>query len=238
MEPKTTGVVLLHGKRFEPAEMAPMAEALRAARFLVETPEVPWSARRLYDRTPQEANEEIAATAARLRQAGAQRLVIGGHSSGGAGALRCAAVAHNVAALVLVAPAPVVEGDNFHRRIASQLAQAQALIDAGQGDKMELFDDFNSIGESQKVMMSAKMFLAYNAPDGPAAMSRAAPAIGSIPILWIAPMDDPGVVAFEKFIVPKLSYSARLTRVDVAGGHMDAPSEAIKPVVDWLIRLK
>jgi predicted alpha/beta-hydrolase family hydrolase len=125
MEPKTTGVVLLHGKRFEPSEMMPMAEAFRAAGFLAETPEVPWSARRLYDRTPQEANEEIAATAARLRQAGAQRLVIGGHSSGGAGALRYAAVAHDVAALALIAPAPVVEGDNFHRRVASQLAQAQ-----------------------------------------------------------------------------------------------------------------
>lgn len=232
-EAPTTGIVLLHGKRREPSDFASLARALRQRGFTVELPETPWSARRLYDRRPQEASEEFALVLGRLQRQGLPRIVIGGHSSGAAGALRYAA-SHRVAGLVLIAPAPVVEGARFQARVSPQLSRARALIDAGQGDIVQAFDDFNSIGESLRVQMTPKRFVEYNAPDGPAAMSGAAPAVGSIPVLWIAPSDDPGNEDFQRFIVPRLPHGATLTQVPIPGGHMEAPSAATQPVLDWL----
>jgi pimeloyl-ACP methyl ester carboxylesterase len=189
--------------------------------------------KRLYDRSPQDATEEFSLVVGALQRQGLQRIVIGGHSSGAAGALRYAA-SHPVAALVLIAPAPVVEGVRFHSRVNGQLTRAHALIEAGHGDAPQAFDDFNSIGESLRVQMTPKRFVEYNSPDGPAAMSCAAPAIGSIPILWITPSDDPSNEVFEKLIVSRLPHGASLTQVTIRGGHMEAPSEAVQPVLDWL----
>jgi pimeloyl-ACP methyl ester carboxylesterase len=235
-EARTSGIVLLHGKRRDPSDLAPLAETLRGQGFVVETPEAPWSARRLYDRAPEEATQEFSLVVARLRSHGLKRIVIGGHSSGAAGALRYAA-AHKVAALVLIAPAPVLESTRFHDYVAAKLTQARELVDTGEGDRPETFDDFNSLGESVKVTMTARCFLEYNSPDGPAAMSRAVTAIGSIPVLWIAPTDDPNNEAFQQFIIAKLPASARLTKIDIPGGHMGAPLEAVKPIVAWLTGL-
>lgn len=235
-EARTTGLVLLHGKRRNPSDLAPLAEALRARGFVVETPEAPWSARRLYDRTPEEATQEFSVVVARLQSHALKRIVIGGHSSGAAGALRYAA-AHRVAALVLIAPAPVLETSRFQGYVAAQLRRARELVDTGEGGRPEVFDDFNSLGEAARVTMTAKRFMEYNSPDGPAAMSRAVPAIGSIPVLWVAPTDDPSNEAFQKFVASRLPASARLTKVDIPGGHMGAPLEAVKPTVDWLTRL-
>jgi pimeloyl-ACP methyl ester carboxylesterase len=234
-ETAITGIVLLHGKRREPSDLTPLAQSLRREGFTVETPEAPWSAKRLYDRSPQGATEELDTTITRLRLQGLQHVVIGGHSSGAAGAMRYAA-AHSVAALVLVAPAPLVEGERFHARVIAQLTQAQALIEAGLGDAPRDFDDFNSIRESLRVRMTPQRFVEYNAPNGPAAMSRAAPSVGPIPILWIAPSDDPSNEAFERLIVPHLPLGSKLTRIVIAGGHMGAPLEAVKPTVDWILR--
>jgi pimeloyl-ACP methyl ester carboxylesterase len=213
-----------------------LAQRLRGQGFVVETPEAPWSARRLYDRTPEEATQEISLVVARLQSHALKRIVIGGHSSGAAGALRYAA-AHRVAALVLIAPAPVLESTRFHDYVAVTLTRARELVDIGEGDRPEMFDDFNSLGESAKVAMTARRFLEYNSPDGPAAMSGAATSIGSIPVLWIAPTDDPSNEAFQEFIVSMIPASARLTKIDIPGGHMGAPSEALKPTVDWLTGL-
>ena len=81
------GVVLLHGKQSAPDEHAPLAEALAAAGYLVERPEMCWSARRIYDLPYLQCLREIDAAIGRLQRRGATAFVVAGHSLGANGAL-------------------------------------------------------------------------------------------------------------------------------------------------------
>jgi pimeloyl-ACP methyl ester carboxylesterase len=126
LEAATTGVVLLHGKWQEGAGLAPVTEPLRDAGFLIETPAMPWAGSRRFDRSVVEAYDEIDASAIRLREAGARRIVVGGHSSGGAAALRYAALGRDVAAVVLIAPAPIIESAQFQEWVGGDVARARA----------------------------------------------------------------------------------------------------------------
>ena len=237
LEARTTGVILMHGKWFNTVDMAPVADALQAAGFLVDTPEMPWSSRRLYDRSVVEVYDEIDAAAERLTRAGAHRIVAGGHSSGAGAAFRYASLGRSLAALVLIAPAPVIESARFQDRIMADLARARRLAAEGAGDTLAPFLEFNSIGQSRAVTTTPNIYLSFNAPDGPAAMTRAAPKVGSVPMLWIAASDDPGVAAFSQFVVPNLPATARLERIDVVADHLSAVAPAAEPVTKWLLAL-
>jgi pimeloyl-ACP methyl ester carboxylesterase len=238
LDPSTTGVVLMHGKWLDSTTLQPVTKALKDAGFLVDTPEMPWSGSRLYDRSCDEAYDEIDAATARLIKAGAKQIVVAGHSSGAAAAFRYAGRHGDLAAVVLIAPAPVIESERFHERIAGELARAQEMAAAGQGDAMATFLDFNSIGHSRPVNTTANHYLSYNAPDGPAAMSLAAPAIGAVDMLWIAASEDPGRETFAHFIQPQLSTKVRLKQIVVTADHLGAPAAAAEPVVAWLLALK
>jgi pimeloyl-ACP methyl ester carboxylesterase len=237
LEAPATGVVLLHGKWFNTTDVQPVAQPLRDAGFRVDTPEMPWSGRRLYDQSCTEVYDEIESAVERLVRAGAHRIVVGGHSSGAAAALRYASLGKPVAALVLIAPAPVIESQRFQGRITEDLARARTLAAMGAGDTPTSFHDFNSIGQSRAVTTTPNIYLSFNAPEGPAAMTRAAPLMGPAPILWVAPSDDPGVEAFEQFVRPKLPASARLERVDIIADHLGALAPAADPVRNWLLKL-
>ena len=237
MDAHVTGVVLMHGKWFSPADMEPVAEALRAAGFLVDTPEMPWSARRLYDRSSTEVYDEIDLAVERLTKAGARRVVVGGHSSGAGAAFRYASLGKHVAAVVLIAPAPVIESQRFQERIGDELRRARRLAAQGEGDIPTSFLDFNSIGHSRAVTTTPHIYLSFNAPEGPAALTRAAPNIRTVPMLWVAASDDPGVETFKQFVVPKLPTTARLDRVDIVADHLSAIVPAAKPITHWLLAL-
>jgi hypothetical protein len=85
---------------------------------------------------------------------------------------------------------------------------------------------------------TARRYLSFNAPDGPAALTLAAPKIGAVPILWLAPSEDPGTETFAHFVVPKLPAAGHLERISISGGHMEAPQATGARVAHWLLTLK
>src|SRR6187455_988744 len=75
------GVVLLHGKGGSPTSMIEgLTESLRKEGALVEAPELPWSGRRIYDATYDQAMAEIDLAVQKLKWSGATRIVVAGHS--------------------------------------------------------------------------------------------------------------------------------------------------------------
>ena len=59
-EEQRVGIVLLHGKQDKaPYYVGALAQKLRSARYLVATPEMPWSANRIYDASYEDAMLEI-----------------------------------------------------------------------------------------------------------------------------------------------------------------------------------
>ncbi len=239
LDPATTGVVLMHGKWGDSSTVRPVAEALRHAGFLVDTPTMPWAGNRLYDRGYDEAMAEIDAAAARLTARGARRIVIAGHSLGASAAFRYASLHRpGVVAAVLIAPAPNPDSPGLQAKVADSVERARAMVKAGEGDDTGSFLDPNSDDRQRILPMTASRYLSYYAPDGPAAMSRSAPAIGALPVLWVAPSADPNTGIFARLVVPRLPAGARLERVDVTSDHMGAPRAGRDRIVAWLLALR
>jgi dienelactone hydrolase len=105
-----------------------LAAALCDAGYLVETPEMCWSYRRIYDRSLLDCLTEIDAAAARERSRGAGRIVIAGMSQGGDAALVYGARRTDLAGIIALAPAASPEHQIRVPQIAQSVAAARAML--------------------------------------------------------------------------------------------------------------
>ena len=237
-DPRSTGVVVIHGKWGSPGapSIAPFATALQGAGFKVDQPEMPWSGRRLYDRSYDAAMDEIDAAVARLHAAGAAKVVLAGHSLGGSAALHYAALGRPLDGLVLIAPAPLPEGPVYRQQLGEGVARSRQLVASGHGDDTAWFTDLNSGNRTRSLRIKAAIYLSYNAPDGPASMTANVAHLGRVPVLWIAPRFDPLSPVLDRIIWPKIQAAAPATRVEVIADHLDGPNAGREAVLDWLRR--
>ena len=228
------GVVLLHGKKgIVPGPVGSLAQKLKRAGYLVTTPEMPWSRNRIYGASYEDAMLEIDRAVEGLKKKGAQRIVVGGHSLGGNAAVGYAARRSDLAGIVVLAPGQNPELPRWRERFASSVAHAKEMVAAGHEDSIESFADFN-MGETFYSQASAKNYLSYFDPDGPAVMPTNAAGIPSpIPILWVVGSKDsatrPSGYAFDKAPShPKSMY------LSVDAGHLEVPAVAADQVLTWL----
>jgi pimeloyl-ACP methyl ester carboxylesterase len=239
LDPPSTGVVVIHGKWGRPGDqgVGSFAVALQKAGFVVDQPEMPWSGTRLYDRTFDQAMDEIDAAVGRLRASGAKKIVVAGHSLGGSAALRYATLGRPVNAVILIAPAPLPEGSFYRKQLEGDIARAREMVASGHGDDSAQFTDLNSDNRTRSVRFKAAVYLSYNAPDSAAAMTVNAQHVGSAPILWLAPKFDPLTQPNDRLLWPKVPASTPKTRIEVIADHMGAPVAGRDAAVDWLRKL-
>jgi pimeloyl-ACP methyl ester carboxylesterase len=228
------GVVLLHGKQGAPSgAVASLARKMTGAGFLVATPEMPWSRNRIYGASYEDAMAEIDEAAEGLRKKGARNIVIGGHSLGGNAAVGYASRHDRLAGLIVLAPGHFPDLWTQRDTIKSSVAHAKEMVAAGNGDSIESFADFN-MGKTFYCHATAKVYLSYLDPDGPAVIPKNAAAIRSpMPILWVVGSRDPATrpssYAFDKAPAhPKSRYLA------VDAEHVEVPAVAADQVVMWL----
>src|SRR5688572_9160469 len=162
------GVVLMHGKQSAPDQHGPLADALVAAGFLVERPEMCWSARRIYDRAYLDCLLEIDAAVDRLKSRGATAVVIAGHSLGANAALAYGA-RNPVKGVIALAPGHTPELRAAQPRIAASLDRARQLVTEQRGDEPSIFADFNG-DLAINVKATGKIYLSFFAADSPAVM--------------------------------------------------------------------
>jgi hypothetical protein len=166
------GVVLMHGKWELPAErIGVTAAALRQVGALVETPEMPWSRDRAFDRSFDDSMKEIDEAVERLRSNGARRILVGGQGIGANAAFGYGARRKGLAGIILLAPEhfPGLPGlMGFQIRATRGIANAQSLASRGKGHIKAAFHDFEQ-GEISSVWTTPDIFLSWFAPDGPAA---------------------------------------------------------------------
>ena len=82
---ETIGVVLMHGKAGTSSPSSPtgvLSEHLEGSGLLVVAPDMPWSEERVLDQSYEDAMQEIDTIVQGLRDKGATRIVVGGHSMG------------------------------------------------------------------------------------------------------------------------------------------------------------
>ena len=235
--PSTTGVVLLHGTLEPSYWLMPLKKKLDAAGFRTAMPEMPWSTKREYDRTYEEALDEVAAAAGGLERHGARRIVVAGHSMGGNAALAYAALRGGIAGLIVISPGPFPEDPDDQKEIAPGMAKARQMIAAGQGGQMGVFKDFVQWhGSMEGAHTTAKNYFSYYDPDGNAVIPKnAARMKPGIAVLWLLGMEEkPNRVTDRSYAFDKLPPNRLNRYILVPKGHLDAPATGADSIVAWL----
>lgn len=229
------GVVLMHGKWGAPDNPAlhKLSQALRDAGVLLEMPTMPWSRHRNYDAGYGDALKDIDKAVATLKEKGAARIAVGGHSFGANAAILYAANRDGVAGVIALAPGHVPDMGRFRQSMASDVQMAKQQAAAGKGGESFTFADLNQ-GRRLDKHATADIFLSYFDPEGMGAMTLSAPKIKSgAALLWVIGEKDPLFAGGKAAIYDKAPANSKSRYVEVPGGHMETPSESVDHVLGW-----
>jgi pimeloyl-ACP methyl ester carboxylesterase len=233
----TIGVVVLHGKWDSPGgHMSGLAAALKEAGFFVERPELPWSGRRAYDQDMDHFVTQMDGVVKTLRDRGANRIVLVGHSMGGNGAVYYAGRS-KVDGVVVIAPGQFPEGRIMRAQFEEDLKRAERLVrNGGTAEDRVVFTDTNSGNRARAVRVPARSFISYFSPDGPMNFTQNCAHVKSAtPVLWITPDAEPdGIKRLGEGCYARLPADPLSSHVQVPGEHLDAPDASKTIVREWL----
>jgi dienelactone hydrolase len=233
---ESIGVILMHGKWGNPGgTMLNLARKLEQEGFLVSSPEMPWSGARLYDKDVDDAMSEIDAAVKTLRDKGAKKIFVAGHSLGAAAVVRYG-TRSAADGFIMLAPGHFPEGQNFHNQLARSLKKAQGMVQEGNADDMAWFDDVNTGNRAKSVRTTARIYLDYFSPDGPMNFRKNIAALQpGVPILWVVGTEE------EKALrqIGDRGHTGIPSNpgnkfVEVSSDHMNTPGKAIEPVIAWI----
>ena len=227
------GVVFLHGKGvWAGAFDGGIPAALEAEGAVAVSPEMPWSLRRIYGATYEEAMREIDAAVAGLKGRGARRIIIIGHSLGANAAIGYAARRQEVAAVVALSPGHLPETAEMRARTADAIKEARALVAAGEKSRRTWPDRVQGIPTFATA--SPAVYLSMFDPDGPAVIPKNAAALRGVPLLWVVGQSDPILARGRDYAFSRAPRNPKSRYVEVSAGHLTAPQVARSQVIEWL----
>jgi esterase/lipase len=183
------GIVLMHGKEGLPGQLALLGNALAAAGFMVERPEMCWSRRRIYDHSYLDCLRDADEAAERLKSGGATGgIVIAGVGLGGNAALAYGARREGLKAVIAMGPAPPIEFLSKRPAIARSLAEAQQMVASGRGNQRAIFADL-ARDRQFDVETTATIYVTFFAPDAPGIMPDNAAKLKA-PLLIVSAVGD------------------------------------------------
>jgi pimeloyl-ACP methyl ester carboxylesterase len=234
------GLLMLHGKNPgnpNDPNFSPLKGRFEALGWVVRLPDMPWSRSRYLEGHFDQAMTEIAGHVRALREAGATRIVLMGHSMGVPAAMAYAVRGGDVQALVALAPGHVpLLYDTLPglSAVHDSIVKARELVAAGKGDATERFTDINQ-GRAQPLIATPRNFLSYFDPSTDAEMSVTAPRLPpSLPVLVAIGEKDPLYPRMRAYLVDRLPSHPRHRYLEVAGGHLDTPRVAFDAMVEWI----
>jgi len=235
--PSDFGIVLMHGKWSSPNAFADVAMKLRAVGYRVEVPEMPWSGRRLYDVDFPTALQEVDAVVGRLKAAGANRIVVGGHSYGCPASVSYAATRGNVAGVIALGPPPFgvpgnLAGSASYDEARQALAEAQQMVNDGKGDDIKTWIDINQ-GRSRMLPVKAHIYVTYH--DREYTIPTMAPKMKpGTPLLMVVGENDPIAPRAKALFFDVAPPDPRSSYVIVPSAHSDTPNVSLQPMLEWL----
>ncbi|HCL81858.1 MAG TPA: hypothetical protein DHW81_06445 [Nitrospiraceae bacterium] len=229
------GVVFLHGKSSTPQQMLGIADYMEREKFLVSSPELPWSKQRSFDRTLEESAAEVTTSIADLRKQGATKVVLVGQSLGAVFAAYYMG-RYPLDAMVGVSPGHTPGAPRYLRDAAESVTKAREMVQRGEGKDKAGFLDLRSGGREGSVHTTAEIYLEFFAPDGPLAQNNLAGKLNpKIPMLVIANEKEVGnpngdLSRVLGYASPESSYEL------LPGDHTSLIDGPAKPVVAKWIR--
>lgn len=234
------GVLMLHGKNpgsNQDPNSGMLKPVFEREGWLVLFPDMPWSRGRYLDGNWDKAMAEMAVHVKTLREQGASKIVIVGHSMGAPAALSHAARGGDVQALVLLAPGHIPAGYYTSPRLKAvrdSIDEARALVAASKGDSRERFSDINQ-GKQQTVVTTARDYLSYFDPASDAEMSLTAARLPpTLPVLTAIGEKDPLFKHIRAYYVDKLPANPKNKYLEVSGGHLETPRVASDDIITWI----
>jgi dienelactone hydrolase len=228
------GVILMHGKfGTAGAFLGGLKTALEKEGAIVITPEMPWSLRRIYDASYEDAMLEIDRAVMEAQRLGATRIVVGGHSMGANAALGYAARREGLAAVLALAPGHPNDITFMKAITHGGVERAREMIAAGQGDAVATFPD-TAQGVPYPVRTTANIYLSLFDPEGAASMPRNAAAMGPVPLLWVVGIADPIFFKGREYAFDLGAKNPKSKYLQIAATHMTTPFQARHAVVEWL----
>jgi pimeloyl-ACP methyl ester carboxylesterase len=234
------GVLMLHGKNpgnNQDPNFSPLKATFEREGWVVALPDMPWSRGRYLEGNWDKAMAEMAAHIKTLRDQGATKIVVVGHSMGAPAALSHAARGGDASALVLLAPGHVPE---LYYTVPSlkvvhdSIDEARALVAAGKGDSRERFSDINQ-GRQQNVITTAKDYLSYFDPTLDAEMSVTAPRVpATTAVMTVIGEKDPLFRRIKAYFVDKLPANPKNKYLEIPGGHLETPRVASDEMIKWI----
>lgn len=185
------GVVVMHGKGGNPEKfVGDLARGLQAKGMLVANIEMPWSGRRDYDVDVPHAEMEIDNAVAQLKQQGAEKVFVAGHSQGGAFATYYA-TRHAIAGLIAITPGGSSASQIAIDKLGDKVALARQMVDAGKGNETGSFADFEGSRGVYVITTSAASYLSWFDPSGAMNLNQSVSQLkASVPVLWIVAQND------------------------------------------------
>jgi pimeloyl-ACP methyl ester carboxylesterase len=230
------GVVVMHGKGGRPDRfVSELADALLREGFQVANLEMPWSGARQYDVSVGAANEEINAALRAMREKGATRLFLAGHSLGAAAALQYAG-RFSIDGVAAIAPGHVPEGKVLAARFADSVREAKQLVTDGKGNEKTRFTDFETHRGSYPVIAPPASYLTYFDPQGPMNLERNVRSVKpDVPVLYVVPTrESEGLRNYVMKLHPTLPRNAMSRLYEPASDHLRAPSASAGEIVKWI----
>jgi alpha-beta hydrolase superfamily lysophospholipase len=233
--PVKIGVVVMHGKGGMPTRhVSDLAAALESAGFLVRNLEMPWSGRREYDVNVAAAEQEVEAALGAMRDAGAQKVFVAGHSQGGLFALYFGG-GQGIDGVIAIAPGGDVANPFVRSRVADSLAEARKLVADGKGAERTRLTDFEGAKGTYPVITTPAVYVTWFDPEGAmnqtAAIRRMNPAV---PVLYVGPTNDyPALMRVKNQMFDALPKNARSKLYEPGATHLYAPTASIQEIIAW-----
>jgi pimeloyl-ACP methyl ester carboxylesterase len=225
------GIVYIHGTGSSP-EMQHDKEfysSLREAGYLVEAPEMCWSARRMYDQPYSVCVKVLLPAIAKLKNSGAEAIVMAGHSFGGNVAIQYGATHTGLLGVMVVSAAFDPRDIARDWEVRADIVKAQELIAKGSGDTV---DSFPFTSAKVQLRRKATVYLSFCGPNSVTYMPANTPKL-TAPLLWISGDRDFGQAgpgyAFNKAPANPLN-----RYVMVSGNHVTALHSGVAPALAWL----
>ena len=224
------GVVTLHGKWGSPP--GPIAAQLERSGVTVVSVEMPWSAKRQYDVTYEQALGEVKTEVDKLRQLGLKKVVIVGHSFGANAALAYMKVHGDVDGLILFAPGHVPEIWYPKNKGTGSVNQARESVKSGKPEALVSFPDFNTGNRSKEFSRRADIVLSYMDPEGLGNMPLSASKITkAVPVLCVMSTEDR---RGRNYIFDRLPQSEKSRYLETSASHIGTPEAHVGEALEFL----
>ena len=231
VKPHETAIILMHGKWGSPP--APLDSNFSVQKFHVVSPLMPWAGVSGYDKTYEQALEEIHQLVTNLRAQGFKKIIIGGQSFGANGALAYAAVYGDVDGMMLFAPGHNPDIDKNWQ--PGLISEAKKNIKEGRPEQSITFTDFNDGGRQRTIEARSDIFYSYFADDSLANMSKSARKIkASIPTTVYMGNGDYVTRMGSRYFFDGLPSNAKSRYQVSSASHREVPMASFDNALNWL----